>query len=203
MPTLLSRSAWAKISVFRKKWPFSPSKRSYIGLFGSNWKSAPQNWPLCQISAPLDKRELEFDLERYQNMAWWRHTYLLAMTSAKFLWLLRDFIPEYHHAKFGCNWTTNKVETGGGGAQCASQPIWFQKTQVWIGLKHATMKWSLKILVFNNHFEIITTRWKSSPHQPYQARGGGAEMPGWPTHSCQSETSYPMMPKLGDFSFYP
>ena len=40
------------------------------------------------------------------------------MTSAKFLWLLRDFVPEYHHAKFGCNWTTNKGETEGG-AQCA------------------------------------------------------------------------------------
>ena len=35
------------------------------------------------------------------------------MTSAKFLWLLRDFVPEYHHAKFGCNWTTNKGETEG------------------------------------------------------------------------------------------
>ena len=33
MATLLSRSAWAKISVFRKKWPFSPSKRTYIGFF--------------------------------------------------------------------------------------------------------------------------------------------------------------------------
>ena len=31
--------------------------------------------------------------------------------SAKFLWLLRDFVPEYYHAKFGCNWTTNKGET--------------------------------------------------------------------------------------------
>ena len=31
----------------------------------------------------------------------------------KFLWLLRDFVPEYHDAKFGCNWTTNKVETEG------------------------------------------------------------------------------------------
>ena len=41
------------------------------------------------------------------------------MTSAKFLWLLRDFVPEQHHAKFGCNWTTNKGETeGGGGAMC-------------------------------------------------------------------------------------
>ena len=37
------------------------------------------------------------------------------MTSANFLWLLRDFVPEYHHAKFGCNWTTNKGETEGGG----------------------------------------------------------------------------------------
>ena len=37
------------------------------------------------------------------------------MTSAKFLWLLRDFVSEYHHAKFGCNWTTNKGETAGGG----------------------------------------------------------------------------------------
>ena len=33
------------------------------------------------------------------------------MMSAKFLWVLRDFVPEYHHAKFGCNWTTNKRET--------------------------------------------------------------------------------------------
>ena len=36
------------------------------------------------------------------------------MTSAKFLWLLRDFVPEYHHAKFGCNWITNKGETEDG-----------------------------------------------------------------------------------------
>ena len=42
------------------------------------------------------------------------------MTSAKSLWLLRDFVPEYHHARFSCDWTTNKGETkGGGGAQCA------------------------------------------------------------------------------------
>ena len=36
------------------------------------------------------------------------------MTSAKFLRILRDFVPEYHHATFGCNWTTNKGETEGG-----------------------------------------------------------------------------------------
>ena len=26
---------------------------------------------------------------------------------------LRDFVPYYHHAKFGGNWTTNKGETEG------------------------------------------------------------------------------------------
>ena len=36
------------------------------------------------------------------------------MTSAKFLWLLRDFVPAYHLAKFGCNWTTVNGETEGG-----------------------------------------------------------------------------------------
>ena len=33
MATLSSRRAWAKISVFRKKWHFSFSKRIYIGFF--------------------------------------------------------------------------------------------------------------------------------------------------------------------------
>ena len=37
------------------------------------------------------------------------------MTSANFLRLLRDFVPEYQHPKFGSNWTTNKGETEGGG----------------------------------------------------------------------------------------
>ena len=50
------------------------------------------------------------------------------MTSATFLWILRDFVPEYHHAKFGCNWTTNKGETEGGGHNVPPQPIWLQKT---------------------------------------------------------------------------
>ena len=36
------------------------------------------------------------------------------MTAAKFLWLFRDFVSEYYHAKFGTNWTTNKGETEGG-----------------------------------------------------------------------------------------
>ena len=56
-------------------------------------------------------REPEFWPWTIPKMAWWRHTYLLVMTSANFLRILRDFVPEYHHAKFCCNWTTNKEET--------------------------------------------------------------------------------------------
>ena len=35
------------------------------------------------------------------------------MTSAKIFWFLRDFVPEYYHAKYDCNWTSNKGETEG------------------------------------------------------------------------------------------
>ena len=57
-------------------------------------------------------------------------TSCLVMTSANFLWLLRDFVPEYHHATFGCNWTTNKRETEGGGGrekQCAPSLYGFKR----------------------------------------------------------------------------
>ena len=33
------------------------------------------------------------------------------MTSSKLLSILKDFVPEYHHAKFGGNWITNKGKT--------------------------------------------------------------------------------------------
>ena len=38
----------------------------------------------------------------------------------------------------------------------------------------------------------------SGPGGGSEARGG-LRGPDGQTHSCQSETSYPMMPKLGDF----
>ena len=56
--------------------------------------------------------------------AWWRHSYLLVMTSAEFLWLLRDIVQEYNHAKFGCNWTTNKGETEGGRGEAQCPPAY-------------------------------------------------------------------------------
>ena len=44
------------------------------------------------------------------------------MTSAKLLPILRDFIPEYDHAKFGGNWTTNEGKT------LCPQSIFYQNT---------------------------------------------------------------------------
>ena len=69
-----------------------------------------------QLHWTKDKGTSNFDLERYQK---WLDDIiftkgLLVMTSEQFLWRLRDFVPECHHAKFGCNWTTNKGETEGG-----------------------------------------------------------------------------------------
>ena len=56
--------------------------------------------------------------------------------SAKFLWLLRDFVPEYHHTKFGCNWTTKKWETEGGGGHNVPPSLYgSKKTPAWIGLR--------------------------------------------------------------------
>ena len=77
--------------------------------------------------------------------AWWRNPFLIVMTSAKFSWILRDFVPEYHHVKFGGNWIANKRET----AYIlfillyfilfifymCPQPIFDQNSPSWIGLK--------------------------------------------------------------------
>ena len=62
MTTLLSRSALAKISVFRKKWHFSPSKHIYIGCFGLEFQiSASELTPVPNFSSIGQKiRELEF-----------------------------------------------------------------------------------------------------------------------------------------------
>ena len=113
MTTLLSRSALAKFSVFRKKWHFSPSKRIYIGFFWLEFEiSASELTTVPNFSSIGQKmKELEFWHGTVTKMAWWRHTYLLVMLSENCLWFLRDFVSEYHRSKFGCNWTTNKGET--------------------------------------------------------------------------------------------
>ena len=106
MPTLLSRSAWAKISVFRKKWPFSPSKRIYIGLLA---RIRNQRLGID----PCAKFQLHWTKDKGTRILTWNDTKNGLMTSylpssndvSKILWRLR------HFAKFGCNWTTNKGET--------------------------------------------------------------------------------------------
>ena len=68
---------------------------------------------------PCTKFQLHWTKDKGTRILTWNDTknglmtsyVLLVMTSANFLWLLRDFVPEYHHANFGCNWTTNKGET--------------------------------------------------------------------------------------------
>ena len=46
-----------------------------------------------------------------------------------------------------------------------------------------------------NDPEKVSSRWVN----PIRPGWGGVRGPDGQTHSCQSETSYPMMPKLGDF----
>ena len=61
MAILLSRSAWEKISVFRKKWHFSPSERIYIGFFLEFEISATELTPVPNFSSIGQKiREVEF-----------------------------------------------------------------------------------------------------------------------------------------------
>ena len=125
----LSRSAWAKISVFRTKWPFSPSERIYIGLLA---RIRNQRLGID----PCAKFQLHWSKDKGTRILTWHDTKKGLMTSylpfsddvSKIFMALKDFVPDYHHATFGCNLTTNIGETGGGGAQCAPQSIWFQKT---------------------------------------------------------------------------
>ena len=92
-------------------------------VFISNFLAQIRNQRLR--NDPCAKFQLHWKKDKRTQIFTWNDTknglmtstYLLVMTSAKFLWLLRDFVSEYHHAKFGCNWTANK-----------RKPTWFQKT---------------------------------------------------------------------------
>ena len=82
------------------------------GFFRSNSKSSPQNRPMCKISSKLAKGKGSRILTSHDRENDLMTSYrVIVMTSSKFLMLSRDFVPEYHHAKFGGDWTTNKGET--------------------------------------------------------------------------------------------
>ena len=131
MATLLSRSSCAKILVFRKKWHFLLQN-----VFISDFLARIRNQRL-RID-PCAKFQLHWTKDKGT-----RHTYLLVMTSTKFLWLLRDFVPEYHHAKFGCNWTTNKGETEG--RRGVPKNLSLNRVNPYQMLKNPCCKWSLTL----------------------------------------------------------
>ena len=74
MATLLSRSALAKILVFRKKWPFSPSKRICIGFL-----ARIQNQRL-KID-PCNKFQLHWTKDKGTRILTWNNTKNGLMTS--------------------------------------------------------------------------------------------------------------------------
>ena len=115
METLLSRSAWAKISFFHKKWHFFLLQNVFISIFWLEFEiSASELTPVPNFSSIGRKI-------KGTRILTWNNTKNGLMTSylqsndnvSNFLRLLRNFVPEYHHAKFDCNWTTNKGETEG------------------------------------------------------------------------------------------
>ena len=74
MATLLSRSAWAKISVFHKKWHFSPSKRIYIGFLAQNRN---QRFKID----PCAKFQLNWTKDKRTRFLTWNDTENSLMTS--------------------------------------------------------------------------------------------------------------------------
>ena len=109
MATHFSRSAWAKYSVFHTKSHFSPSKRICINFLA---QIRNQHFRID----PCAKFQLNWTKAKETQILTWNNTKNSLMTSylppsddvSK---IFMDFVPEYHHAKFGCNWTTNKGET--------------------------------------------------------------------------------------------
>ena len=69
------------------------------------------------------KFHLHWTKDKGTQILTWNNTKHGLMTSylppgddvRKILWLLRDFVPEYHHAKFGCNGSQMKEKQGGRG----------------------------------------------------------------------------------------
>ena len=115
MATLLSRSAWAKILGFRKNGLFLLQN-----VFISDCLARIQNQrtriDLCA------KFQLHWTKDKGSRILIWNNTKNSLMTSylpsaddvRKNFMAFERFVPEYYHAKFGCNWTTNGGETEGG-----------------------------------------------------------------------------------------
>ena len=89
----------------------------YQNVFISNFLTLIRNQRL-RID-PCAKFQLNWTKDKRTHILTWDDTKNGLMTSylppsddiSNILCHLRDFVPEYHHAKFGCNWATNKGET--------------------------------------------------------------------------------------------
>ena len=100
-----------------KKSPFSPSKRIYIEFFARIRNQRLKIDPCAKFQLHWTKDKGTRILIRNNTKNGLMTSYLPPGNDVRkiFIWLLRDFFPEYHHAKFGSNWATNKGETEGGG----------------------------------------------------------------------------------------
>ena len=105
-----------KFQFFVKKWTFSPSKRIYVGFLA---RIRNQRLGID----PCAKFQLHWAKDKGTRILTCNDTRNGLITSylppdddvSKIFMAFERFCPEYHHAKFGCNWTTNKGETGRGG----------------------------------------------------------------------------------------
>ena len=115
MATLLSRSVWAKISVFRKNGPFL-LKNVFISDFLARIRNQRLRIDPCakfQLHRTKNKGTRIFTLNDTKNSL--MTSYLPPGDDvSKICMAFERFSPRYHHDKFGCNWTTNKQETEGG-----------------------------------------------------------------------------------------
>ena len=104
MAILLSRSAWAKISFFL----IENGIFLLQNVFVSDSLARIRNQRV-RID-PCAKFQLNWTKDKGTRILTWNDTKYNDVI--KTFTVLRDFVPEYQHAKFGCNWTTNKAETG-------------------------------------------------------------------------------------------
>ena len=112
MARLLSRSTWEKFSIFHKEWPFL-AQNVFISKFLVHIRNQHLRIDPCAKFQPnwtKDNGTQILTCNDTENTLM-TSVYLIAMTSEELLFLLGDFVPEYHHAKCGCNWKTNKGET--------------------------------------------------------------------------------------------
>ena len=101
MAMLLSKSAWAKFPVFRKKrWPFSRSKGIHMKFFSVKIRNQ------CLKIDPCAKFQPDWTKDKEARISTWNDTENCLMTSylphsddvSKILSILRDFVSEYQHA---------------------------------------------------------------------------------------------------------